>query len=198
MPRFSFATLIFRKRHVLAVPMLLAFAAPAVYGQGRSMRPRPNMMPSMMHSRMPARTPAMTPSMMTQSTTNALLRRDIRLDSLLLRDLRSDHFRRPFWSNQWWGMGGGGLWGWGGYATPLSVSETSTSAVAQKPTADPEQSARAALVEEQVIAERLANRRRAFDELQYERDKAPTPEQELLNRSRTNPPPFEVLSGQAL
>ena len=48
------------------------------------------------------------------------------------------------------------------------------------------------------LFERLVNRRQAFDELLYERDKTPTPEQELLSRSRVNPPPAEVLSGQAL
>jgi hypothetical protein len=82
---------------------------------------------------------------------------------------------------------------------PAGVAGGTTTAVAQKPSTDTtEGSARAALLQEQVIADRLENRRRAFDELLYEREKTPTPEQELLSRSRVNPTSAEVLSGQAL
>src|SRR5205807_1414521 len=73
-----------------------------------------------------------------------------------------------------------------------------TAPVAQNSSADTTDTARAALLREQAVAERLANRRRAFDELQYERDKTPSPEQESLSRSRANPSPADVLSGQAL
>jgi hypothetical protein len=61
------------------------------------------------------------------------------------------------------------------------------------------------LKKEQVIAERVANRRRIFDENLYEREKAPTPEEERqrllrmqLERSRNNPPVTEIWSGKAL
>ena len=65
-------------------------------------------------------------------------------------------------------------------------------------TDDTTDTTRAALLREKAVAERLANRRRAVDELLYERDKIPTEEQELLGRSRGNAPAAEVLSGQAL
>jgi hypothetical protein len=58
---------------------------------------------------------------------------------------------------------------------------------------------------EQVRAERVANRRRIFDEYLYEREKAPTAEDdrqkhmlEQLERSRNNPPITEVWSGKSL
>jgi hypothetical protein len=82
--------------------------------------------------------------------------------------------------------------------TPVGGAGGNTTAVAQKSSGDTEEAARAALLLEQVIAERLVNRRQAFDQLLYERDKTPTPEQELLSRSRMTPPLAEVLSGQAL
>jgi hypothetical protein len=201
MAHLRFRSIPVRKWLVPAIAVLLAMAAPAVYGHGIAMRPRPNMMPSMMHSRMPMRTPAMTP--MTTSTTNALLRRDIRLDSLLRRDLRFDRFRRDFGLSPFGTMGmfggtvGGGFGGGVGLI-PFGVGEGTSTAVVQKSPSDTQDSARAALLEEQIIAERLANRRRAFDELQYEREKTLSPAQDLLNRSRGNPPPAEVLSGQSL
>jgi hypothetical protein len=139
---------------------------------------------------------------------NDLLRRDLRLDSLLLRDLRFDRFllRRefglgpflgtPFGASPFWGMWGGGVSGSGVSVIPVGgAGVTTTPAASPGDTAD---TARAALLLEQAVAERLANRRRAFDELLYERDKTPTPEQELLGRSRDNPPVSEVLSGKAL
>jgi hypothetical protein len=134
---------------------------------------------------------------MTTTTTNALLRRDIRLDSLLRRDLRFDRFRRDFGLNPFGGTLGGGFGGGIGLI-PFGVGDGTTTTVAQKPPTDMQETARSALLEEQVIAERLANRRRAFDELQYEREKTPSPELELLNRSRGFAPISEVLSGQAL
>ncbi|HLJ92795.1 MAG TPA: hypothetical protein VKU02_06320 [Gemmataceae bacterium] len=61
------------------------------------------------------------------------------------------------------------------------------------------------LTREQVRSERLANRRKVFDEYLYEREKTPTPEEERqrnqleqLNRSRNNPPVTEIWSGKAL
>jgi hypothetical protein len=61
------------------------------------------------------------------------------------------------------------------------------------------------LSREQVRAERIANRRKIFDEYLYEREKTPTPEEdrqkrllEQLNRSRNNPPVTEIWSGKAL
>jgi hypothetical protein len=61
------------------------------------------------------------------------------------------------------------------------------------------------LTREQVRSERIANRRKIFDEYLYEREKTPTAEEERqrhqleqLNRSRNNPPVTEVWSGKAL
>jgi len=61
------------------------------------------------------------------------------------------------------------------------------------------------LTREQVRSERLANRRKVFDEYLYEREKTPTAEDdrqkhqlEQLNRSRNNPPVTEIWSGKAL
>jgi hypothetical protein len=203
MTRFNFGTTL-RDRIVLAVPILvafLAFPAPPAYGQGRGFHPRP----FMMHSTTPSMT--VTPSMTMRTTTpsimnlntNALLRRDIRFDSRLLRDNRFDRlFGREFGLNPFFGMGGVGSSGFGVSVLPIGVGGGTTTPVAQKSSGDSTDTARAALLQEQAIAERLANRRRAFDELQYERDKSPTPEQELLSRSRDNPPLAEVRSGQAL
>jgi hypothetical protein len=65
--------------------------------------------------------------------------------------------------------------------------------------------AQALTLAEKALAERIANRRRIFDEYLYERDKTPTPEQdrqkyqqEQLSRSLNNPPLIEVWSGKAL
>jgi hypothetical protein len=123
----------------------------------------------------------------------------------LLRELRFDRFlQTPFGTSMTWGALGGGLSGSGVAVIPVGAAGGGTTTVAQKSsgdtadTSDTADTARAALLLEQAVAERLANRRRAFDEFLYERDKAPTPEQDLLGRSRGNPSPAEVLSGQAL
>jgi hypothetical protein len=65
--------------------------------------------------------------------------------------------------------------------------------------------AQALTLAEKARAERIANRRKVFDEYLYERDKTPTPEQdrrkyqqEQLSRSLNNPPLTEVWSGKAL
>ena len=203
MARFNFESTPLRVQLVRIVPIMFAFltiAAPAAYGQGRGFHPRP----FMMHTTTPTMTPAMTmrsttPSITSLNTTNALLRRDLRFDSRLLRDTRFDRFfEREFGPNPFFGAGGLGLSGSGISVIPVGVGGGITTPVAQKSSGDTPDPARAALLSEQVIAERLANRRRAFDELQYERDKTPTPEQELLSRSRGNPSPAEVRSGQSL
>ena len=61
------------------------------------------------------------------------------------------------------------------------------------------------LLREQVRAERMANRRRAFEEYLYEREKTPTLEQERerrlaqeRDRSRNDPPVTEIWSAKAL
>jgi hypothetical protein len=61
------------------------------------------------------------------------------------------------------------------------------------------------LTREQVRSERIANRRKIFDQYLYGREKTPTPEEERqrrqleqLNRSRNNPPLTEIWSGKAL
>jgi len=192
---------------VLAGPAVLAFGAAPAYGQGHSMQSRPVMMSPMTRSTMSM--PVMTnPSTRMNTTTNALLRQDLRLDSLLLRDLRFDRLRREFGfgpfsgmsfgTSPWWGMWGGGVGGWGAGVIPVGIPSGAATPVAQKSPGDAEEAARAALLLEKVIAERLENRRRAFDEMAYERANTPTPSQELLSRSRGNPPRAEVISGQAL
>lgn len=151
----------------------------------------------------PARTMNNRPAQMNINT-DQLLRRDVFLDAQLLRDLRRDGFasqnygRNPY--GQLSGYGGYGAsgysMGYGGYGPPASGTMLAKSS--PNPASTTEEAARAALTTEQVIAERLANRRRAFDELIYEREKTLSPEQELLNRSRTTPGPGEVASGEAL
>ena len=61
------------------------------------------------------------------------------------------------------------------------------------------------LIREQVRAERMANRRRAFEEYLYERERTPTLEQERerrliaeRDRARSDPPVTEIWSGKAL
>src|SRR5205807_10299084 len=96
-------------RLVLAGPVLLAFAAPAALGQGRSIHMRPNVTPSMMNSSMMRmNTTTTTPAMMA-ARTNALLRRDIRADTLVNRNLRLDILSREFGHRMWWG--GNQMWG---------------------------------------------------------------------------------------
>jgi hypothetical protein len=210
MAHFSFAAMLLRGRPTLTVPILLALLAPAAFGQGRGMHPRPFMTPFMRRTTTPAMTT--TPISRMNVTTNALLRRDVRLDSLLLRDLRLERFRRaefgpfgtPFGANPFWGTWGGGFAGSGLLEIPVGVpsgtatTPTTATTTAQKAPEDTEASARATLLLEQALAARLENRRKAFDELQYERDRTPTPEKELLNRSRVNPSQSEILSAQAL
>jgi len=61
------------------------------------------------------------------------------------------------------------------------------------------------LMKEQVREARINNKRRAFDEYLYEREKTPTAEEERqrsmmeqIQRSRSNPPITEIWSGKAL
>jgi hypothetical protein len=213
MTRFHFASTPRHGWQALAVSVLLAFAAPAAHGQGRAVHPRPVTTPFQMRFMTPGMTPATTGQTRTPSLTpvqtNALLQRASSLDPRLFGNFPfNGSFRPGFGSSPLWGtpfgaspfLGtwGGGLSGGGVSVIPVGVAGGSTNPVPQKPSGDPADAARAALLQEQAVAERLANRRRAFDELQYERDKTPTPEQALLSRSRDNPPPAEVLSGQAL
>src|SRR5262249_28704284 len=145
----------------------------AASAQGRGMQQRPFVTPSMMNVSMTRmNTTAMTPAMMT-ARTNALLQRDIRLDALVNRNLRMDIVGReighnPWWwgGNSWWGsmLGGWGGWGGGFGAVPIVVPSGAGAAVAQTPSGSKEDPARSALLLEQAVAERLANRRRAFDE----------------------------------
>ena len=63
-----------------------------------------------------------TPAMMSAQT-NALLRRDVRLDSRLVRDLRFDRFlRRDFGMTPFWGTWGGGFMGSGASVIPVGVA----------------------------------------------------------------------------
>ncbi|HEX4591762.1 MAG TPA: hypothetical protein VH120_17630 [Gemmataceae bacterium] len=143
------------------------------------------------------RTPMMTPAQ-----TTAQLQRELRINSVLRRDLRFDRFldRREFGSSPFgspFGMFGGGVGSGGALLLGGGLGGTTVPAAAN-PTATTEDTARSALLLEQAVGERLDNRRKAFDELRYERDKTPTREEELLGRSRATPPSAEVLSGQAL
>ena len=144
------------------------------------------------------------------------LRRDVLLDSMLLGELRRDALARQYYSRNPYAQSGAyGSYGASGYPTgsygssaiPLGwrirppasgTSSTTPGTYAASPATSREETAKAALAMEQVVAERLANRRRAFDELTYEREKTLTPDQELLLRSRTIPGPGEVVSGDSL
>ena len=60
------------------------------------------------------------------------------------------------------------------------------------------------LMREQVRGAKIANKRSAFDEYLYEKERTPTAEEErqrmnqgLLNRARNNPPQSEIWSGTA-
>jgi hypothetical protein len=126
---------------------------------------------------------------------------------MLLGELRRDAFARQYFGRYSYGPYGtygsygssGYSTGGGGYAAPASgTTSTAPGTYAASPVSAREDAARAALTIEQVVAERLANRRRAFDELAYEREKTLAPEQELVLRSRTIPGPGEVTSGESL
>ncbi len=200
MARFNFGSTATGGWLTLVVPLVLAFVAPAAFGQSRSFHVRPFTTPTMTPATFRSTTPSMTP-VTTTTLTNAILRRDLRLNSPLFRDLRFDRFLgREFGFSPFAGtpFGTTPFSGSGISVIPFGVGGGTMAPVAQKPSGDTTDSARSALLLEQAVAERLANRRRAFDELEYERDKTPTPEQELLNRSRGNPSLAEVRSGQAL
>jgi hypothetical protein len=133
------------------------------------------------------------------------LQRNLRLDARFLRELRFDRYSTQNYGRMtYMGTGGygayggfsGGYSGLGGYGS-IGAGYTPTNA-ATAAGASPIDAAKAALLNEQVIAERLANRRRSFDEELYERERTPTAEQVLLDRSRNAPRLSEILSGQAL
>lgn len=173
---------------------LLAYPAGPVHGQVRGGSQRMFVVPG--SRTMP--TPK-TPAPMTANP-NRLIARDARLGSTLRRGLRRDALARQFHARNGYGMqgayGGFGASGYspgsGGYSLPASEPASAY------PLTPAEVASRVALLKEQVTAERLANRRRAIDQATYEREKAFSPEQELLRRSRTNPGPGEVASGDAL
>jgi hypothetical protein len=89
-----------------------------------------------------------------------------------------------------------GGYGGGGYSSAGPLTDPGRLEVGQQ---------EAYLLQEQVRAERVANRRKLFDEYLYENDKAITPEDERkkfaaleLERSRNNAPVTDVQSGKAL
>jgi hypothetical protein len=173
---------------------ILAVIVPDAHAQSRSARGGSVMTPSMTMIQMPT----------TNTTTNALLQRNLRLDARILRELRFDRYSMQNYGRMtYMGIGGYGAYGGyagysglGGYGSGLGgYASTNAAAPASTSLVDP---AKAALLNEQVVAERIANRRRAFDEQLYERERTPTSEQALLDRSRSAPRVAEVHSGQAL
>jgi len=123
---------------------------------------------------------------------NDPMRRDLRLDSMLLSQLRRNAY-----------MGPGGYGGSSSAMTPygsLSVYGGSPGAAGggYAPAVAPADAGQVALQRAQAAAERLADRRRAVDESAGERERIPTPEEELLSRSRGNAPRAELLSGKTL
>jgi len=173
---------------------ILAAIAPNSHAQSHSGRGSSVMTPSMMMQRTT-----------TNTTTDALLQRNLRLDARILGEMRFDRFSmRDYGRMTYMGVGGyganggyaGGYSGVGGYGS-IGAGYTPTT-VAGAAGVSPLDAAKAALLNEQVIAERLVNRRRAFDEELYERERTPTAEQALLDRSRNAPRLSEILSSQAL
>jgi hypothetical protein len=101
------------------------------------------------------------------------------------------------------GYGGYGLYG--GYYDPYAGYLYGGSSVIQAQGQLMVNQQQAYLMREQVRAERIKNKRAAFDEYQYEMRNTPTPEelrqrslQTQVDRSRNNPPMTEVLSGRSL
>jgi hypothetical protein len=133
-----------------------------------------------------------TPTTMRMTTRgNDLPRQDLRLDFLLLRELR----RNGYMGTGSYSRSGSGMTPY--TYLPLYGGSYGAGGGSYAPVAAPPAAAQAAPPREQA-AERLANRRRAFDESLDERERAPSPEEQLLSRSRGNPPRAEILSGKAL
>jgi hypothetical protein len=127
----------------------------------------------------------------------------------LRRELFSDLLlRNELGFNPFIGIGGLGSFGLG--VTPFVLGSSSILADGGAAGSDSlfgtlTDEAQALTLAEKARAERIANRRRVFDEYLYERDKTPTPEQDRqkyqraqLSRSLNNPPLTEVWSGKAL
>jgi hypothetical protein len=188
---------------------LLSYPSAPAHGQARMNLPRTFMVPSvraMPTPTMPNPTVSTRPAQV-NTNSDQLMRRDVLLDYMLLGELRRDALARQYYGRYPYSQSGGyGSYGSSGYPTgvggygyPTSgTTATTPGTYVASPVSSREEAARAALTMEQVVTERLANRRRAFDESIYEREKTLTPEQELLLRSRTNPGPGEVASGESL
>lgn len=168
----------------ISLPIFAALA-PNAQAQNRSMRGGTRMMPPAIMMQ-PART---------NTTTNLLLQRGIRLDQRILREARRNRYSMQNYPGMsYMGIGGygGGYGGLGGYGPTVGQA----SAAAPAAVSPVEAAAKAALLNEQAAAERIANRRRAFDEQRHEREMTPSADEELLSRSRQAPRMPEVLSGQ--
>jgi hypothetical protein len=129
------------------------------------------------------------------------------------RFLRGDFGFNPFFGGGSFGFdpffGGGGFGFLGAGVTPAFVGDSagfSGGSVASSSGAGSlADEAQALVLAEQARAERIANRRKLFDQYLYERAKTPTPEedrqryqQQQLGRSLNQPPVTEIWSGKAL
>src|SRR5262249_40475206 len=145
MARLNIGVAPLRRCVTLLVVIALAFAVPAVQAKSRFGFARPAMMPSMsMRSSMPVRMPSTMP-LTSSSVTNSVLRRDVVLDSLILRGMRFDPFlRRNLGFNPFFGTLGTGFVGSGvsvlpvGVASAGTVASTGTAGVAARTVGDTE------------------------------------------------------------
>jgi hypothetical protein len=104
------------------------------------------------------------------------------------------------------GSGYGGYGGYGGYyEDPFGAYLRGSADVIKNQGQFMINQQQAFSMREQARQDMIATRRKNFDEYLYEREKAPTPEEDRerymrqqLARSRNNPPPTEVWSGKAL
>jgi hypothetical protein len=97
-----------------------------------------------------------------------------------------------------------GYGGYGYYETPIGGYLRGTADIMSAQGRWYKDVQQALQMKEKYKQDQLATRRQKFDEYLYERDKAPTPEderqramQQLITRSLNNPPLSEILSGQA-
>jgi hypothetical protein len=120
------------------------------------------------------------------------------LGALGYAGMYSSAYANPYAYSSGYAGGGysGGGYGGGGYSNADPLTDLGRLEVGQQ---------EASLLQEQVRAERVANRRKLFDEYLYEKDNAVTPEDERkkfasleLERSRNNTPVTEIQSGKAL
>jgi hypothetical protein len=190
---------------------VMASTLPKAYGQTRTMRMRPNMpmRPSTVnrtttHPRTPVNSAI-------HQTTPFTSNRNPRFDPFLARDLR---FNQSLGAAAALGLGSlsGGVIGGSGltaFPVPYPVSSGSSFDYSNPYSSNPGDSSMdvesPALLQEKVRAERLANRRRLFDENLYERERSLSADEERqvsqreqLRRSLHNPPVNEIWSGQAL